>query len=132
MVGNNPLNIRYSKHNHWLGQIGQRKGFVLFDNLTHGFRAAMIVLKNYYTIHHLRTISDIIRRYAPSSENDTESYIHYVSKRANLSPSELLSLEQVIFDVLPAMSIYESHTILPHDLISFILSTQNINIYEKG
>lgn len=132
MMCYNPLNIRYSKKNHWLGQIGSRKGFVNFDSLTHGVRAALIILKNYYTVHHLHTISDIIRRYAPSSENDTESYIHFVSKRANLAPCKPLSLDQVIYDVLPAMALYESHTTLPHDVISFIVSTQNINIYEKG
>lgn len=132
MINNNPLNIRYSKKNHWLGQIGARKGFVLFDTLSHGVRAAIIVLKNYYRLHHLRTISSIIRRYAPECENDTESYIHYVSQRAHFAPSEPLSLDQVIYDVLPAMAFYESHTTLAHDLISFVVSTQNINIYEKG
>lgn len=70
----NPLNIRYNEKNHWRGQIGSYKGFCCFDCFESGFRAALILLRNYVRFG-VNTPRKIISRWAPSNENDTESYI---------------------------------------------------------
>lgn len=76
---NNPFNIRYNKINKWQGLIGHDdKGFCQFFNMEYGLRAGIIVLKNYIQKHGLHSVEEIIRRFAPSSENPTSNYISYI------------------------------------------------------
>ena len=70
----NPLNIRYSPMNKWQGQTGCNRGFCTFSDLDHGFRAALVLLRNYVR-RGLVTPRQIISNWAPSNENDIESYI---------------------------------------------------------
>ena len=76
---NNPANIRYNKKNNWLGQVGSDNGFCVFDNIEHGLRALVILLRNYINVYKLHSVSEIISRYAPACENDTRNYISYVN-----------------------------------------------------
>lgn len=73
----NPLNIRASVKNNWLGSRGQYKGFVVFNSSKLGYRAALILLRNYVR-NGFDTIQSIVSRWAPPSENDTESYVKSV------------------------------------------------------
>lgn len=74
---NNPLNIRWSPMNEWIGQIGENRGFVNFGSLGLGCRAALVLLRNYVKRGY-DTIPAIISRWAPASENNTSAYIRYV------------------------------------------------------
>lgn len=76
---NNPFNIRWSKHNLWLGLEGSTKGFCNFVDMEHGIRAGMKLLLNYVYKKDIWTVEKLVSRYAPSSENDTSSYIRFVS-----------------------------------------------------
>lgn len=75
----NPANIRYNDSNHWLGQVGQEKGFCKFLDEIYGIRALIILLKNY--IHAgVDTVPAIISRFAPLSDNNpTLEYIDFVN-----------------------------------------------------
>lgn len=75
----NPLNIRYARHNQWLGQCGEYRGFCVFLNDAYGFRAAFINLCSYLKQGH-DTIEEIINRWAPPHENKTEAYINFVTE----------------------------------------------------
>lgn len=76
---NNPANIRTSK-DHWQGSDGSASGFVRFRTINYGVRALLCVLRTYVFHHGLHSIEEIISRFAPPSENDTERYIDVVSK----------------------------------------------------
>lgn len=76
---NNPGNIRYSKKNKWLGQIGQSRGFCKFDDVEYGIRAMLYILRKYVLVHKIFNVYDIIKRYAPASENDVDAYFRYVN-----------------------------------------------------
>lgn len=76
---NNPANIRSSKVNNWIGQVGSDNGFCVFDTREHGLRALVILLCNYINVLKLHSVSQIISRFAPPLENDTRNYISYVS-----------------------------------------------------
>lgn len=78
----NPLNIRFSGRNRWNGMTGQNKGFCVFSNMDYGYRAAVIVLRNYLK-KGITSLYQIIRRWAPESENDTNSYYRYVEGYVN-------------------------------------------------
>jgi hypothetical protein len=71
---NNPFNLRDYNQN-WMGQTGATDGFVDFSSVDYGIRAADRLLSNY----DVSTIEDLISKYAPSTENDTEAYIDFVS-----------------------------------------------------
>ena len=100
---NNPLNIRLSKDK-WQGQINgkgnidgnsslssERAGgeavFCQFSSMEYGWRAAFVILcKTYYGKYKLRTIRDIVSRWAPAKENNTPAYIRHVSDYTGIGP----------------------------------------------
>ena len=77
---NNPLNIRRTGEQ-WQGLVAKPsdKEFCQFLNMTWGYRAAVKVLKSYARILAQQgrpwAIDNIIHRWAPANENDTEAYI---------------------------------------------------------
>ena len=90
---NNPLNIRRSKDK-WQGQINANnsspKGdaeFIQFYTMEYGWRAAFVILcRTYYGKYKLRTIRDIVSRWAPAKENNTPAYIRHVSDYTGIGP----------------------------------------------
>lgn len=74
---NNPLNIRYSPLNSWKGQTGSNRGFCTFSTMDYGFRAALVLLRNYVR-RGLNTPALIVKTWAPPNENDTDVYISKV------------------------------------------------------
>lgn len=81
----NPLNIRYASQNDWRGQVGVHKGFCVFENEAYGFRAAFVIIGNYIKKGH-NTIREIVSRWAPPSENNTDAYIEFVSEETIIDP----------------------------------------------
>ena len=84
---NNPGNIDYNKANDWHGQIGleikvgkSTPRFARFDTPENGIRALGKLLLTYQRRHGLKTIEQIISRWAPSVENNTRLYIDAVAK----------------------------------------------------
>lgn len=89
---NNPLNIRRSK-SRWKGlkAIQTDKAFCQFEKEVFGWRAAFYLLcYTYYKVWGCCTIRDIISRWAPNNENDTEAYIKRVCELTKIKPSEKL------------------------------------------
>ena len=90
----NPLNIRRSK-DQWKGlaEAQTDRAFCQFKSLEYGWRAAFYLLtRTYYHKYRLYTIRTIIRRWAPSSENDTEAYIANVVRLTSIGPDEPLGI----------------------------------------
>lgn len=92
---NNPGNIRKS-NSQWLGASKTQldKDFVQFYHLSYGIRALAKLLLTYYTKRFCLTISDLISRYAPPKENETEAYIKVVSARAEVNSKLVLGSPQ--------------------------------------
>lgn len=89
---NNPGNIRLNPYINWEGQIdGDDQSFVKFKSMAFGIRALMKLLINYQKRGY-NTISKIINRYAPSSENNTSNYIQIVSRKMGISKDAILDL----------------------------------------
>lgn len=83
---NNPGNLRLSKDK-WKGLRSKQedKDFFQFASVEYGYRALIITLQNYRRKHNCWNIRDFITRYAPPSENNTESYINIVCKKMGVS-----------------------------------------------
>lgn len=91
---NNPLNIRHNRNNRWQGVYEQQTDpeFVRFASMQFGIRAGFVIIRNYIKAGH-KDVASIISRWAPSSENNTESYIRHVCELSGLSPFQQLQFE---------------------------------------
>lgn len=86
---NNPLNIRKGAHWQGLAEKQTDPSFCQFISRAYGWRAALKLLKNYITGavtggRRYDTITAIISRWAPPSENATTKYIAFVSERTHI------------------------------------------------
>ena len=92
---NNPLNIRHSA-DRWQGAREKQtdKSFVQFKTMAYGYRAAWRTLQTYYNRFCQQskpfTVRNIIERWAPPQENDTEAYIQSVLKLSSIGGKENL------------------------------------------
>ena len=92
---NNPLNIRHSA-SRWQGARVEQtdKAFVQFTSMTMGYRAAWRILETYFkhfeAQHKPFTPRNIIYRWAPPNENDSEAYLRRVCQLTNLAGNEAL------------------------------------------
>lgn len=88
---NNPLNIRIG--NSWRGRRESNTdgSFEQFIDASWGLRAAGIILRNYQRKHGLKTLQQMISRWAPNNENDTNNYVNFVSKKTGFSPDRVIS-----------------------------------------
>ncbi|EOV0997664.1 hypothetical protein ACOGYE_001949 [Edwardsiella piscicida] len=84
---NNPLNLKATG-----SRRRDKDGFAQFFTPEEGWKAARDQLSLYYTRDKLGTVQEIISKWAPSSENDTKSYIAQVSKSLGVRPNEKLNL----------------------------------------
>ena len=87
---NNPLNIRHNE-DVFQGEInGNDKSFKTFSSLSFGYRAGIVILGTYLS-RGLNTIEKIITKWAPPTENDTESYISSVERWSGVSRNKELT-----------------------------------------
>ena len=77
----NPGNIRKSK-DRWQGlrEVQSDEYFFQFKHMKWGYRALLRILQNYQRKRGCKTIADMIRRWAPHTENDTSNYITIVCR----------------------------------------------------
>ena len=117
---NNPLNIRIG--NSWQGEVEHPTDteFEQFVNMFYGCRAAFILLKRYMKCYGLVTITDIISRWAPSSENNTRRYIDAVVNRTGYSALKELDFYSAdhMIRLFEAMSLVECGEIIPLEVVS--------------
>lgn len=87
---NNPGNLEYSKTNPWVGQTGDDGRFAKFETPEHGIRALGRNLLSYQR-QGIDTVSDIINRWAPPSDNNnTDAYIQAVCAQLGVAPDQQL------------------------------------------
>jgi len=102
---NNPYNIKQSTQQ-WKGKIlfSEDSVFEQFETMEYGIRAGLIILRTYIERYKLHTIEEIIKRFAPSNENDTEAYIRAVCRDTGFDRDTILFFD--LEDMLPlAMAI---------------------------
>lgn len=90
---NNPGNL--DKGDDWQGLADEQPDprFCTFISPLWGIRALAKVLLTYQRKHNKHTIREIISRWAPPHENDTEAYIKAVSAHVHVIPDAPISLE---------------------------------------
>lgn len=87
---NNPGNLEYSKTNPWMGQTGDDGRFAKFETPEHGIRALGRNLLSYQR-QGIDTVTDIINRWAPPSDNNnTDAYIKAVCAKLGVTADQQL------------------------------------------
>lgn len=95
---NNPLNIRHSRRNDWIGlnpNTPQKEGFCNFLTLEHGYLAALKLMRTYMTKYQLLTPAAIIYRWAPPTENKTHLYLATVCAWTGLDQNETIEVMSI-------------------------------------
>jgi len=115
----NPLNIRRVAGTTWKGQRAEQtdNAFVQFESIEWGIRAAFVLLRTYSTKYRANCIRDIISRWAPPTENDTERYIRNVCFWSGLGGLQLLT-EQDWPRLVRAMARQECGEVLSEETIN--------------
>lgn len=101
---NNPGNIDYNPRNQWQGQLAPdpsiEKRFARFDTAENGIRALAKLVLAYRGKDGMPgigglgidTVREVINRWAPGIENDTESYIKAVAAGVGVAPTQPIDL----------------------------------------
>jgi hypothetical protein len=100
----NPGNLDRVKGVRWQGELSeeqeqkQDKRFCVFKTHEHGIRAIIRTLVTYATSRKARdgtaidTVREVIERWAPPIENETESYVATVAKAVGVDPNEPIDI----------------------------------------
>lgn len=108
---NNPLNIRFSPHNDWQGKVlvNNDGTFEQFMTMSDGFLAAFHLIETYMLRYSCNTLTTIISRWAPPSENRTSDYIRFVCQQTGIGGQEWLSNHDPrLVHIVRAMAIMEA------------------------
>ena len=110
---NNPLNIRRTGVDTWKGMSTSQTDelFLQFESMVMGYRAAAVLIRNYDIMYGINTVSAIISRWAPSSENNTLAYIRRVCHLTEFAPDHL---------------IHAGHKSYNHDLCRLLLAMASV------
>lgn len=88
---NNPGNIRISG-NAWQGKVqGSDSAFETFASPEMGIRAMAVLLRNYQK-QGLKTVRQIISRWAPANENNTAAYVAAVASAVGVGADQTIDL----------------------------------------
>jgi hypothetical protein len=85
---NNPGNLRHGPKWQGLAQFQPDRDFSLFVDMEHGIRALLINLRTYVQTHNLKTVREIISRWAPANENNTDAYVLAVAESLGVGPDQ--------------------------------------------
>lgn len=117
---NNPLNIRRTADK-WFGMSSEQtdREFIVFESLEYGIRAAIKLIRRYIQHYSCDSVRKIIYRWAPPCENDTESYIAYVTTKVGILHSEHIGHNDrwTICQIISAMAQVESQMKIPYEEI---------------
>ena len=92
------------------GAVGNSERQLFLKTPAYGIRALAILLKNYYEKYGLDTVTKIIKRYAPHTENDTDAYIESVSRALGVLPKRRINPTEpeVMLKLIKAIILHEN------------------------
>lgn len=137
---NNPGNVRRGQS--WLGlrSIQTDPAFDQFIAPEFGIRAIKILLRNYQQNYGLRTIRQLISRYAPGHENPTDAYVANVASIVGVSPDASIDVNQYMPEIVTGIirqeigaqpypqSILVRGLVLADDSVQATTAARNLNL----
>ncbi len=111
---NNPMNLRKSTIS-WQGKVeGTDTSFETFVTPEYGIRAGAKVLMTYQSKYALKSVREIINRFAPPIENNTDSYIKHVASVLNVDEDEPINIKEHLIALITTIIKHENG-IQPYD-----------------
>lgn len=125
---NNPFNIRQYNQG-FVGETGAEDGFISFEDPMYGVRAADKVLTTYGRDRDIDSIRGLVSRFAPPSENETQSYIDYISGQLGIDADAEIDLSDPAMRsrILAPMAKIESRTEYTPDQITAMIEQANLD-----
>lgn len=127
LKNNNPLNIKFSVHNAWLGKIpyanntDKGKVFEQFREMEYGIRAALKLIQNYIKSG-VNTIPTIVQKWAPAGvdNNHTKNYTEYVINKTGLTFMSVIKAtdKETLINICHAMTTFENGHAIDKGLIT--------------
>jgi hypothetical protein len=94
---NNPMNVRERPNDktRWSGEraTDDDPAFEEFETMEDGVRCGAKILLNYQRLYHLKTVRQILNRFAPPAENDTDSYVRHIADKMRVDSDEPVNLK---------------------------------------
>lgn len=107
----NPGNIRRSA-TRYVGEVSPSRDaeFKEFETMAYGYRAMFVLIDSYRRRYGLNTIRSIISRYAPLTENFTEGYVRFITRRTGIAAEEKIDTRSAkdMIPIVAAMSEIEN------------------------
>lgn len=106
---NNPGNIRRTS-TPWQGLAEKQTdpAYLQFAHPKWGIRAMVRILRTYRDAYGLTTVRQIITRWAPASENETDAYVQDVAGRLGVNPDEPIDIEARMPELVAAIIRHEN------------------------
>lgn len=105
---NNPMNLRKSS-NAWQGKTeGTDESFETFVTPEYGIRAGAKTLITYQDRYSLNTVNDIINRFAPPIENNTNAYAEHVASELGVDVNAPIDVRSHLFELVSAIIKHEN------------------------
>lgn len=120
---NNPFNIKISQAA-WRGELLHNTDgtFEQFKDMYHGIRAGVKLLHNYVRFGY-KTPLQIISRFAPDTENDTNKYLRFLFEKGYIKDINEIIVPATIamYHLCTGITMYESSFTFPYELYQRIL-----------
>lgn len=113
LAHNNPGNLVKS-NSHWVGEVHKQGRFTAFKSSHYGLRALCIVLLRYEQRHKIRTVEQLVNRFAPKHENNHRKYVNFLCKKLGVTKRQKISISKVMPILVPAIIQYE-HSRMPYN-----------------
>lgn len=109
----NPGNIRRNA-TAWQGMAPEQTdpSFVQFISAEYGIRAIAKIMRSYKALG-LNTVREVIRRWAPPTENNTDAYIASVCAECSVEADDTVDLDAVM-DLLIKAIIWHENGVQPY------------------
>jgi len=106
---NNPGNIRHVPGMDWVGQSVTQTddAFVQFTDPIYGIRAITRIMKSYER-QGIETVADVIDRWAPPNENNSEAYVTDVCNRCGVQPDDRVDFVAIMPNLIKAIIHHEN------------------------
>lgn len=107
----NPGNLEQGESWQGLAENQTDSRFCVFKSMEYGIRALIKTLITYTTKRGCKSVYDIIHRWAPTNENNTQAYINSVCKRVGVEPREELDFKAdptLYLDIAKAIAFHEN------------------------
>jgi hypothetical protein len=125
---NNPGNIERGDAWQGLRPTQTDSRFAQFVEMRYGVRAALIIFRNYQSKYGLKTIAQMIARWAPPTENDTNAYVSAVAQRVGIPSNAPLNLADVRTATNFLRAVFRHENGIAAELISDTEVTEGIRL----